>query len=156
MASEGTILLPQECITCLQSLFWSPLYLSNSRFFRPNSLLLDLCSEAVNSENMTHIAGNVRGRINGGKTATGTVPGGARAAAPPGWPGWGTSGGAMPGGGSTTVTNVTGTGRGCGNGCGCGIESNGTNKAALTKIPARAPPKIASPTGMQVVVLVVV
>ena len=55
---------------------------------------------------MTQIAGYVLGRMKGGNTATGTVPGGARAAAsglalggspPPGWPGCGTFGGAFPG-----------------------------------------------------------
>ena len=61
---------------------------------------------AVSSEYMTHKAGNVLGLANGGKTATGTVPGGARVAAvtfklgtipPPGCPGWDTPVGAIPG-----------------------------------------------------------
>jgi hypothetical protein len=54
------------------------------------------CSLADNSEKMTQKAGNLLGLANGGKTATGTVPGGARADAarlelgrlpPPSWPG---------------------------------------------------------------------
>jgi len=61
---------------------------------------------AVNSEYMTHKAGNVLGLAKGGKTAIGIVPGGARAAAvrfklgsipPPDCPGWGTPSGAIPG-----------------------------------------------------------
>ena len=61
---------------------------------------------------MTQIAGYVLGRIKGGNTATGTVPGGARAAAsglalggspPPGWLGCGTFGGAIPGSGWTSM-----------------------------------------------------
>ena len=61
---------------------------------------------------MTQSAGYVLGRMKGGKTATGTVPGGARDAAaglalggspPPGEPGWGTFGGAIPGGGTTLM-----------------------------------------------------
>ena len=55
---------------------------------------------------MTHTAENVLGLANGGKTATGTVLGGARAAIvrlklgripPPGCPGWSTPVGAIPG-----------------------------------------------------------
>ena len=69
---------------------------------------------------MTQFAGYVRGLVYGGKTATGTVPRGARAAAtgladggspPPVCPGCGTSGGATPGGG-TTLGGCIGGGEG--------------------------------------------
>ena len=65
-----------------------------------------LCSaKTVSSEYMTHNVVNVLKLVNGGKTATGTVPGGARAAAarlnlgglpPPGCPGCGALMGAIP------------------------------------------------------------
>jgi len=119
---------------------------------------------------MTHNAANAWGVLKGGKTATGTVPGGASAAAlafalggspPPGWPGWGTSGGAMPGWG-LSVRSMPGCRYGCGiglesskpgcsNGCDFGLESSRYKKAALTNIPTRTAPKIAIPVGMQFV-----